>query len=161
MHSKKFYIVFGVFYSAAVSLFLCCFLPILQGVPHIDPVFFALCFAIAFVTSFVIMAVLPITRIADWCAECFCAQPGTAAHRVISGVFVSTMLTFFLGLVMTAFITGVGTTEAMNAMTGEMIPVNLFDRYVALCIQFWPTIVVVALLCDPVANWIAGKIVRE
>ena len=68
---------------------------------------------------------------------------------------------FFLGLVMTAFMTGVGETQALNAMTGEMIGVNLFDRFVALCLQFWPTIVIVAFLSDPAAGGLAKVLVKE
>ena len=68
---------------------------------------------------------------------------------------------FFLGAVMTCFMTGVGETEAVNAMTGQMVGVNVFDRFVALCMQFWPTIVIVAFLSDPLAGAIAGALVKE
>lgn len=45
--------------------------------------------------------------------------------------------------------------------TGEQAAVNLFDRFVVLCMQFWPTIVVVAFLCDPAAGGLAGVITKE
>lgn len=154
MHSKKYYIVYGLFFSLIVAAVLCLCLTIMQGVPHIDPVFWLMSFAVAFVTSFVVTAVVPLARIAAACAVYFDAQPGSVAFRLIQNVFFSTLIMFFLGIVMTAFMTGVGETQALNAMTGEMIGVNLFDRFVALCLQFWPTIVIVAFLSDPApAAW--------
>lgn len=144
MYSKKYYIVYGLFFSLIVAAVLCLCLTIMQGVPHIDPVLFLMSFGVAFVTSFVVTAVLPLARIAAMCAEYFDAKPGTFAFRLVQNVFLSTLIMFFLGIVMTAFMTGIGETQALNAMTGQMIGVNLFDRFVALCLQFWPTIVIVA-----------------
>lgn len=161
MHSKKYYIVYGLFFSLIVAAVLCLCLTIMQGVPHIDPVFWLMSFAVAFVTSFVVTAVIPLARIAAACAVYFDAQPGSVAFRLIQNVFFSTLIMFFLGLVMTAFMTGVGETQALNAMTGEMIGVNLFDRFVALCLQFWPTIVIVAFLSDPAAGGLAKVLVKE
>lgn len=161
MHSKKYYIVYGLFFSLIVAAVLCLCLTIMQGVPHIDPVFWLMSFAVAFVTSFVVTAVVPLARIAAACAVYFDAQPGSVAFRLIQNVFFSTLIMFFLGLVMTAFMTGVGETQALNAMTGEMIGVNLFDRFVALCLQFWPTIVIVAFLSDPAAGGLAKVLVKE
>ena len=91
----------------------------------------------------------------------FDAKPGSVAFRLIQNVFFSTLIMFFLGAVMTCFMTGVGETEAINAMTGQMVGVNVFDRFVALCMQFWPTIVIVAFLSDPLAGAIAGALVKE
>ena len=68
---------------------------------------------------------------------------------------------FVLGIVMTAFMTGVGEVEAMSTMTGQMMGTNLFDRFVSLCLQFWPTIVIVAFLSDPAAGGLAGLLVKE
>ena len=161
MHSKKYYIVYGLFFSLIVAAVLCLCLTIMQGVPHIDPVFWLMSFAVAFVTSFVVTAVIPLARIAAACAVYFDAQPGSVAFRLIQNVFFSTLIMFFLGIVMTAFMTGVGETQALNAMTGEMIGVNLFDRFVALCLQFWPTIVIVAFPSDPAAGGLAGLLVKE
>ena len=161
MHSKKYYIVYGLFFSLIVAAVLCLCLTIMQGVPHIDPVFWLMSFAVAFVTSFVVTAVIPLARIAAACAVYFDAQPGSVAFRLIQNVFFSTLIMFFLGIVMTAFMTGVGETQALNAMTGEMIGVNLFDRFVALCLQFWPTIVIVAFLSDPAAGGLAKVLVKE
>ena len=45
-------------------------------------------------------------------------------------------------------------------MTGQMIGVNLFDRFVALCLQFWPTIVIVAFLSDPAAGGLANLLIK-
>ena len=50
--------------------------------------------------------------------------------------------------------------EAVNPMTGLVDPVNLFDRFAALCIEFWPIIIVVAFLSDPVAGGLAKLIVK-
>ena len=161
MHSKKYYIVYGLFFSLIVAAVLCLCLTIMQGVPHIDPVFWLMSFAVAFVTSFVVTAVVPLARIAAACAVYFDAQPGSVAFRLIQNVFFSTLIMFFLGIVMTAFMTGVGETQALNAMTGEMIGVNLFDRFVALCLQFWPTIVIVAFLSDPAAGGLAKVLGKE
>lgn len=155
MHSKKYYIVYGLFFSLLVAAVLCLCLTIAQGVPHIDPVFYGMSFAVAFVTSFVVTSVIPLARVSAACALYFDARPGSVAFRLIQNVFFSTLIMFFLGLVMTAFMTGVGETQALSAMTGEMVSVNLFDRFVALCMQFWPTIVIVAFLCDPAAGGIA------
>ena len=49
----------------------------------------------------------------------------------------------------------------MSAMTGQMMGVNLFDRFVGLCLQFWPTIVIVAFLSDPAAGGLARLLVKE
>ena len=76
MHSKKYYIVYGLFFSLIVAAVLCLCLTIMQGVPHIDPVFWLMSFAVAFVTSFVVTAVIPLARIAAACAVYFDAQPG-------------------------------------------------------------------------------------
>ena len=160
MHSKKYYIVYGLFFSLIVAAVLCLCLTIMQGVPHIDPVFWLMSFAVAFVTSFVVTAVVPLARIAAACAVYFDAQPGSVAFRLIQNVFFSTLIMFFLGIVMTAFMTGVGETQALNAMTGEMIGVNLFDRFVALCLQFWPTIVIVGFLSDPAAGGLANLLIK-
>ena len=126
MHSKKYYIVYGLFFSLIVAAVLCLCLTIMQGVPHIDPVFWLMSFAVAFVTSFVVTAVVPLARIAAACAVYFDAQPGSVAFRLIQNVFFSTLIMFFLGIVMTAFMTGVGETQALNAMTGEMIGCLLY-----------------------------------
>ena len=161
MHSKKYYIIYGFFFSLSVAAVLCLCLTIAQGVPHIDPVFWGLSFAVAFVTSFVVTAVIPLARIAAACAVYYDAKPGGVAFRLIQNVFFSTLIMFFLGAVMTCFMTGVGETQALNAMTGQMVGVNVFDRFVALCMQFWPTIVIVAFLCDPVAGGLAKVITKE
>ena len=71
------------------------------------------------------------------------------------------LIMLFLGIVMTAFMTGVGETEALSAMTGQMMAVNLRDRFAALCLQFWPTIVIVAFLCDPAADGLAKAVTGE
>ena len=42
-----------------------------------------------------------------------------------------------------------------------MMGTNLFDRFVSLCLQFWPTIVIVAFLSDPAAGGLAGLLVKE
>lgn len=155
MHSKKYYIVYGLFFSLFVAAILCLCLTIAQGVPHIDPVFYLMSFAVAFVTSFAVTSIIPLARVSAAAAVYFDAKPGSVAFRLIQNVFFSTLIMFFLGIVMTAFMTGVGPTEAMSAMTGQMMTVNLFDRFVALCMQFWPTIVIVAFLCDPAAGGLA------
>ena len=161
MHSKKYYIVYGLFFSLFVAAILCLCLTIAQGVPHIDPMFYLMSFLVAFVTSFVVTSVIPLARISAACAVYFDAHPGTVAFRLIQNVFFSTLIMLFLGIVMTAFVTGVGDTQALSEMTGQMTTVNLFDRFVALCMQFWPTIVVVAFLCDPAAGKLAGVLVKE
>ena len=112
-------------------------------------------------TSFVVASVVPLARIAAACAAYYDARPDSVAFRLIQNVFFSTLVMFFLGTVMTAFVTGVGETQAISALTGELVGVNLFDRFVSLCIQFWPTIVVVAFPSDPLAGGIAGKLVKE
>ena len=160
MYSKTYYIVYGLFFSLIVAAVLCLRLTIMQGVPHIDPVFFLMSFAVAFVTSFVVMAVLPLARIAAMCAEYFDVKPGTFVFRLVQNVFLSTLIMFFLGIVMSAFMTGIGETQALNAMTGQMVGVNLFDRFVALCLQFWPTIVIVAFLSDPAAGGLANLLIK-
>ncbi|HIW75631.1 MULTISPECIES: hypothetical protein [Gordonibacter] len=161
MHSKKYYIVYGLFFSFIVAAVLCLCLTIMQGVPHIDPVFYGMSFAVAFVVSFVVTAVIPLARIAAACAVYYDAKPGSVAFRLIQNVFFSTLIMFFLGIVMTAFMTGIGDVPAMNAMTGEMIATNVFDRFVSLCLQFWPTIVIVAFLSDPAAGGLAKLLVKE
>ncbi|WP_297154614.1 hypothetical protein [uncultured Ellagibacter sp.] len=161
MHSKKYYIVYGLFFSIIVAAVLCLCLTIAQGVPHIDPICWALSFAVAFVTSFLVTSILPLAKLSASCAVYFDAKPGSVAFRLIQNVFFSTLIMFFLGAVMTCFMTGVGETEAVNAMTGQVVGVNVFDRFVALCMQFWPTIVIVAFLSDPLAGAIAGTIVKE
>ena len=160
MHSKKYYIVYGLFFSLIVAAVLCLCLTIMQGMPHIDPMFYLMSFGVAFVTSFVVTAVIPLARIAAACAVYYDAKPGSVAFRLIQNVFFSTLIMFVLGIVMTAFMTGVGITEAVNPMTGLVDPVNLFDRFAALCIQFWPTIVIVAFLSDPAAGGLAKLCVK-
>lgn len=160
MYSKKYYIFYGLFFSLIVAAILCLALTFAQGIAHIDPIFYLISFAIAFVTSFVVTAIIPLARIAGSCAEYYDAKPGTVAYRLIQNVFFSTLIMFVLGIVMTAFMTGIGITEAVNPMTGGIDPVNLFDRFAALCIQFWPTIVVVAFLADPAAGGLAKLIVK-
>lgn len=160
MYSKRYYIFYGLFFSIIVSAILCLALTFAQGIAHIDPMFFLISFAIAFVTSFVVTAVVPLARISGACAEYFDAKPGTVAYRLILNVFMSTLIMFALGLVMTAFMTGVGFTEALNPITGQVNSVNLFDRFAALCIQFWPTIVIVAFLSDPAAGGLAKLCVK-
>lgn len=161
MHSKKYYIVYGLFFSLFVAAVLCLCLTIGQGVPHIDPVFFLMSFLVAFVTSFVITAIIPLARVSAACAAYYDAVPGTVAFRLVQNVFFSTLIMLFLGIVMTAFMTGVGETTALSAMTGEMMSVNLFDRFVSLCMQFWPIIIVVAFLCDPAAGGLAAVLTGE
>lgn len=161
MHSRKYYIVYGLFFSLFVAAVLCLCLTISQGMPHIDPAFYGLSFLVAFVTSFVVTAVIPLGKVAAACAAYYDAKPGSVAFRLIQNVFFSTLIMLFLGIVMTAFMTGVGETQALSTMTGEMMAVNLFDRFVGLCLQFWPVIVIVALLCDPAAGGLAGLIVKE
>ena len=160
MYSKVYYIVYGFFFSLIVAAVLCLCLTIMQGVPHIDPIFFLMSFAVAFVTSFLVTSIIPLARIAEACAVYFDAKPGTVAFRLLQNVFFSTLIMFFLGLVMTAFMTGVGPAEAMNSMTGQMVETNLFDRFVSLCLQFWPTIVIVAMLSDPAAGGLAKLCVK-
>lgn len=161
MHSKKYYLVYGLFFSAFVAAVLCLCLTVAQGMPHIDPVFYGMSFLVAFLTSFVVTSVVPLARIAAACAVYYDARPGGFAFRLVQNVFFSTLIMFFLGIVMTAFMTGVGDAQAFSSMTGDYVTVNLFDRFVGLCMQFWPTIVIVAFLCDPAAGGLAGKIVRE
>ncbi len=161
MHSKKYYIIYGLFFSLFVAAVLCLCLTIAQGMPHIDPVFFLMSFLVAFVTSFVVTAVLPLARISAACAGYYDAKPGTVAFRLIQNVFFSTLIMVVLGLVMTGFMTGVGDVEMMSTMTGGMIVTNLFDRFVSLCMQFWPVIVIVAFLCDPAAGGLAAVITGE
>lgn len=161
MHSKKYYIIYGLFFSLFVAAVLCLCLTISQGMPHIDPVFFGMSFLVAFVTSFIVTAVIPLARVSAACAVYYDAKPGSVAFRLIQNVFFSTLIMLFLGIVMTAFMTGIGETQAMSSMTGEMMAVNLFDRFVALCMQFWPTIVIVAFLCDPAAGGLAAVITGE
>lgn len=158
MHSKKYYIFYGLFYSIIVSAILCLCLTIMVGMPHIDPVFFLMAFLVAFVTSFIVAGLIPTPRLAAACAIYFDAKPGSVAFRLIQNVFLSTLIMFVLGIVMTAFMTGVGETQVLSTMTGEMMTVNLFDRFVSLCIQFWPTIIIVAFLADPVAGGLAHVI---
>ena len=161
MHSKKYYIVYGLFFSLIVAAVLCLCLTIMQGMPHIDPMFYLMSFGVAFVTSFVVTAVLPLARIAAACAVYYDAKPGSVAFRLIQNVFFSTLIMFVLGIVMTAVMTGVGEVEAMSTMTGQMMGTNLFDRFVSLCLQFWPTIVIVAFPSDPAAGGLAGLLVKE
>ncbi len=161
MHSKKYYIIYGLFFSLFVAAVLCLCLTIAQGMPHIDPVFFLMSFLVAFVTSFVVTAVVPLARIAGACACYYDAKPGSVAFRLIQSVFFSTLIMLVLGIVMTAFMTGIGEMEMTSAMTGGMIATNLFDRFVALCMQFWPVIVIVAFLCDPAAGGLAAVITGE
>ncbi|MEA5020934.1 MAG: hypothetical protein VB027_11270 [Gordonibacter sp.] len=160
MYSKKYYIVYGLFFSLIVAAVLCLCLTIMQGMPHIDPVFYAMSFGVAFVASFVVTAVIPLAHIAAACAVYYDAKPGSVAFRLIQNVFFSTLIMFFLGIVMTVFMTGVGETQAMSAMTGQVMVVNLLDRFVSLCLQFWPTIVIVAFLADPAAGGLAKVIVK-
>lgn len=160
MYSKKYYIFYGLFFSLNVAAILCLALTFAQGIAHIDPMFYLISFAIAFVTSFVVTAVIPLARIAGAAAEYYDAKPGTLGYRIVQNIFFSTLIMFILGIVMTAFMTGVGITEAMNPMTGLVDPVNLFDRFAALCIQFWPTIVIVAFLSDPAAGGLAKLCVK-
>lgn len=160
MYSKKYYIFYGLFFSVVVSAILCIALTFAQGIEHIDPMFFLISFAIAFVTSFVVTAVVPLARIAAACALYYDAKPGTLGFRLVQNVFFSTLIMFVLGIVMTIFMTGVGFTEAINPMTGLVESVNLFDRFAALCIEFWPTIVIVAFLSDPVAGGLAKLCVK-
>ena len=108
MHSKKYYIIYGLFFSLFVAAVLCLCLTIVQGMPHIDPVFFLMSFLVAFITSFVVTAVIPLARIAAACAQYYDAKPGSVAFRLIQNVFFSTLIMFFLGIVMTAFMTGIG-----------------------------------------------------
>lgn len=161
MHSKKYYIVYGLFFSLLVAAVLCLCLTLMQGMPHIDPVFYLMSFGVAFVTSFVVTAVVPLARIAAACAAYYDARPGSVAFRLIQNVFFSTLIMLFLGVVMTAFMTGVGETQALSTMTGQLMAVNLLDRFLALCLQFWPTIVIVAFLCDPAAGGLAKVITGE
>ena len=161
MHSKKYYIVYGLFFSLFVAAILCLCLTIGQGMPHIDPMFFLMSFLVAFITSFVVTAIIPLARVSAACAVYFDARPGSFAFRLVQNIFFSTLIMLFLGIVMTAFMTGVGTTETLATMTGEMVTVNLFDRFVGLCMQFWPIIVVVAFLCDPAAGGLAAVITGE
>ena len=147
MHSKKYYIIYGLFFSLFVAAVLCLCLTIVQGMPHIDPVFFLMSFLVAFITSFVVTAVIPLAR--------------SVAFRLIQNVFFSTLIMFFLGIVMTAFMTGIGEVQAVSTLTGEMMATNLFDRFVSLCLQFWPVIVIVAFLCDPAAGGLAAVITGE
>lgn len=160
MYSKKYYIFYGLFFSLIVAAILCLALTFAQGIAHIDPMFFLMSFAIAFVTSFVVTAVIPLARIAGAAAEYYDAKPGTLGFRIVQNIFFSTLIMFVLGIVMTAFMTGVGITEAVNPMTGLVDPVNLFDRFAALCIQFWPTILIVAFLSDPAAGGLAKLCVK-
>lgn len=155
MHSKKYYILYGLFYSIIVSAVLCLCLTIMVGMPHIDPMFFLMAFLVAFVASFIVAGLIPTPRVAAACAIYFDAKPGTVAFRLIQNVFLSTLIMFALGIVMTAFMTGFGETMVLSAMTGELVAVNIFDRFVALCIQFWPTIIIVAFLSDPAAGGLA------
>lgn len=161
MHSKKYYIIYGLFFSLFVAAVLCLCLTIVQGMPHIDPVFFLMSFLVAFITSFVVTAVIPLARIAGACAQYYDAKPGSVAFRLIQNVFFSTLIMFFLGIVMTAFMTGIGEVQAVSTLTGEMMATNLFDRFVSLCLQFWPVIVIVAFLCDPAAGGLAAVITGE
>lgn len=160
MYGKVYYIVYGFFFSLIVAAVLCLCLTIMQGVPHIDPIFFLMSFAVAFVTSFLVTSIIPLARIAAACAVYFDAKPDTVAFHLLQNVFFSTLIMFFLGLVMTAFMTGVGPAEAMNSMTGQMVETNLFDHFVSLCLQFWPTIVIVAMLSDPAAGGLAKLCVK-
>lgn len=160
MYSKKYYIAYGLFFSLIVAAVLCLCLTIMQGMPHIDPVFYVMSFGVAFVASFVVTAVIPLARIAAACAAYYDAKPGSVAFRLIQNVFFSTLIMFFLGIIMTVFMTGVGETQAMSVMTGQMMGVNLLDRFVSLCLQFWPTIVIVAFLADPAAGGLAKVIVK-
>lgn len=153
--------MYGLFFSLFVAAVLCLCLTISQGMPHIDPAFYGMSFLVAFVTSFVVTALIPLGKVAAACAVYYDAKPGSVAFRLIQNVFFSTLIMFFLGIVMTAFMTGIGETQALSTMTGEMMAVNLFDRFVGLCMQFWPVIVIVALLCDPAAGGLAGLIVKE
>ncbi len=161
MHSKKYYLIYGLFFSLFVAAVLCVCLTLMQGMPHIDPVFYLMSFGVAFVASFVVTAVVPLARVSAAAAAYYDARPGTVAFRLIQNVFFSTLIMLFLGIVMTAFMTGVGETEALSAMTGQMMAVNLLDRFAALCLQFWPTIVIVAFLCDPAAGGLAKAITGE
>lgn len=161
MHSKKYYIIYGLFFSLFVAAVLCLCLTIAQGMPHIDPMFFLLSFLVAFVTSFVVTAVLPLGKISAACAIYYDAKPGSLGFRLVQNVFFSTFIMIILGLVMTAFMTGVGNVPTPSTLTGEMMDANLFDRYVALCMQFFPVIVIVAFLCDPAAGGLAGLIVKD
>lgn len=160
MYSKLYYIVYGLFFSLIVAAVLCLCLTIMQGMPHIDPVFFGMSFAVAFVTSFVVTSVIPLARVAAACAVYFDAKPGTVAFRLIQNVFFGTLIMFFLGIVMTAFMTGVNPVEAVSSLTGQVMETNLFDRFVALCLQFWPTIIIVAMLSDPAAGGLAKLCVK-
>ena len=155
MHSKKYYLIYGLFFSLFVAAVLCLCLTLMQGMPHIDPVFYLMSFGVAFVTSFVVTAVVPLARVSAACAAYYDARPGTVAFRLIQNVFFSTLIMLFLGVVMTAFMTGVGETEALATMTGQMVAVNLFDRFLGLCLQFGTAIVIVAFLCDPAAGGLA------
>lgn len=161
MHSKKYYIIYGLFFSLFVAAVLCLCLTIVQGMPHIDPVFFLMSFLVAFITSFVVTAVIPLARIAAACAQYYDAKSGSVAFRLIQNVFFSTLIMFFLGIVMTAFMTGIGEVQTVSTLTGEMMATNLFDRFVSLCLQFWPVIVIVAFLCDPAAGGLAAVITGE
>ncbi|MEG0682950.1 MAG: hypothetical protein RR434_05440 [Raoultibacter sp.] len=160
MYSKKYYIFFGLFDSIIISALLCLALTFAQGIPHIDPVFYLMSFSIAFVASFLVTGVLPLARISAAAAAHFGAKPGSVAFALIQNVFMSTLIMFFLGLVMVAFMTGIGETQGMSALTGQMEAVNFFDRYASLCIQFWPTIVVLAFLADPPAGGLAKLCVK-
>lgn len=62
MYSKVYYIVYGFFFSLIVAAVLCLCLTIMQGVPHIDPIFFLMSFAVAFVTSFLVTSIIPLAR---------------------------------------------------------------------------------------------------
>lgn len=161
MHSKKYYIIYGLFFSLFVAAILCLCLTIAQGMPHIDPMFFLMSFLVAFVTSFVVTAVLPLAKISAACAVYYDAAPGSLGFRLVQNVFFSTLIMVILGLVMTAFMTGVGDVPALSTLTGEMMDTNLFDRYVSLCLQFWAIIVIVAFLCDPAAGGLAAAITGE
>lgn len=81
MHSKKYYVIYGLFFSLFVAAVLCLCLTVAQGMPHIDPVFYLMSFLVAFVTSFVVTVVIPLARISAACAIYFDARPGSVALR--------------------------------------------------------------------------------
>ena len=124
-------------------LFMCSFLPIVEGKPGLD-------FQAIGIAQFV--GFLPLFgKAIETCVEFFGFDRNTPGARICGTVVGATLLFCIIGLFEVAFQSGVGVIDG----------VPFLSRWVRLVVGGWAFVVVGGLLFDPFVAAIAAKVTGE
>ena len=102
-------------------------------------------------SSVIFCSVVPCGRFGAWFAVKCGASPDSTAGKLLIDFVLATIILVVLTVVMTIVNTGVG----------ELGGLTVLDRIIGGVMGGYAMIVIVTILCDPLASAVAHKVVKE